>query len=65
MFCCNFLTDILQNRRKRISATLLDDGIMMKKNDHFTLHEFGYCFKLLGVKTVENVAVTETSVRAQ
>ena len=20
---------------------------MMKKNDHFTLHKFGYCFKLL------------------
>ena len=26
MFCCIFLTNILQNRRKRISATLLDDG---------------------------------------
>ena len=26
MFCCVFLTNILQNRRKRISATLLDDG---------------------------------------
>ena len=24
--------------------------IMMKKNDHFTLHEFGYCFKLLESK---------------
>ena len=38
---------------------------MMKKNDHFTLHEFGYCFKLLGVKTVVYVAVTETSVHVQ
>ena len=26
MFCCIFLTNILQNRRKRISAKLLDDG---------------------------------------
>ena len=26
MFCCIFLTNILQNLRKRISATLLDDG---------------------------------------
>ena len=26
MFCCIFLTNILQNRRKRISATLLGDG---------------------------------------
>ena len=26
MFCCIFLTNILQNQRKRISATLLDDG---------------------------------------
>ena len=26
MFCCIFLTNILQNRRKRNSATLLDDG---------------------------------------
>ena len=25
-------------------------NIMMKKNDHFTLHEFGYCFKLLESK---------------
>ena len=24
--------------------------IMMKKNDHFTLHEFEYCFKLLESK---------------
>ena len=26
MFCCIFLTIILQNRRKRISTKLLDDG---------------------------------------
>ena len=26
MFCCIFLANILQNRRKRISAKLLDDG---------------------------------------
>ena len=26
MFCCIFLMNILQNRRKRISAKLLDDG---------------------------------------
>ena len=26
MFSCIFLTNILQNRRKRISAKLLDDG---------------------------------------
>ena len=39
--------------------------IMMKKNDHFTIYEFGYYFKLLGVKTAVYVAVTETFVLVQ
>ena len=34
MFCSIFLTNILQNQRKRISATLLNDGYPIPASTH-------------------------------